>query len=207
MAQHPSLWERWRLPSLAAGALNWEKGLGNSATSYPAGLTAKLGAWVKQSMVQMDRRCWNSSGEQLKSGVDVVSARPREQSIGVVKWCLWKKEQGREQRNANTFLAAARNKGSLQLHCPGMGHGQRLGPSPSVLTQPPSSAFTTWKWRYKCNMKNSKEFGKSWNTAEAGVVTSPESCKDHHNHALFPPKAGGCLTTSLQQREDHASLD
>lgn len=56
-------------------------------------------------------------------------------------------------------------------------------------------------------MKSSKEFGKSWNTAEAGVVTSPESCKDHHSHILFPAKAERYLTTSSQEGAEHAALD
>lgn len=43
--------------------------------------------------------------------------------------------------------------------------------------------------------------------AEVGVVTSPESCKDHHRHALFPAKAEGCLTSSPQQRREHAVLN
>lgn len=55
-------------------------------------------------------------------------------------------------------------------------------------------------------MKSSTEFGKLCDAAGAGVVTSPESCKDHHSHAPLPARAGA---TSLKgvQRGEHAALD
>lgn len=70
-SQHPSLQEGWRLLSLAAGALHREKGLGNSAPSYPAALKAKLGAGVKLWCG------WREGAEVAVGGSSVGRGQPR----------------------------------------------------------------------------------------------------------------------------------
>lgn len=69
----------------------------------------------------------------------MVSARPRkQQSIGVVKWCLWKKEQKGEQRSASAFLAAARNKGLCSFTVQGWDIARGWILPPLSLPRPPA---------------------------------------------------------------------
>lgn len=136
------------MPSLAAGALHWEKGLGNSAPSCPTALIVKLGAWVKA-------QCGWREGAEAAVGNSPELA-------GGTAW--FQPGHGDNSPHARPDGVSGKRSGKgrrgvLTLSLPLLGTSASAAPPPRDGRQPPargwvpplrphpasSSAFTAWK--------------------------------------------------------------
>lgn len=128
--QHPSLWEGWRLPSLAVGASHWEEGLGNAAPSDPTATIAKLGAGVKV-------RC------RWREGAEVAAGSSPELAGGMV-W--FQPAHGDNSSHARPDGVSGKRsgkgrRGALTLSFPLPGTRGSAAPLPRGGRQPPARGW------------------------------------------------------------------